>query len=69
MAESAPKPYTAQQERVATVAVRIMSVLNTWIFRASGGRLGSRFLRGAPVLLQGWWIEDEVVLFADFERP
>ena len=28
-----------------------MSVVNTWVFKASDGRLGNRFLRGAPVLL------------------
>lgn len=28
-----------------------------------------RLLRGAPVLLQGWWIEGDAVLYADFERP
>jgi deazaflavin-dependent oxidoreductase (nitroreductase family) len=28
-----------------------MSALNVWVFRLSGGRLGAKFLRGAPVLL------------------
>jgi hypothetical protein len=28
-----------------------------------------RLLRGAPVLLQPWWIEDGAVLFGAFERP
>ena len=46
-----PPPFTPAQERIGTVAVRIMSALNTWVFRVSGGRLGNRFLRGAPVLL------------------
>ena len=45
------RPYTAAEERFGTLAVRAMSAVNTWIFRASRGRLGSRFLRGAPVLL------------------
>ncbi len=31
--------------------VRIMSVLNTWVYRWSGGRIGGRFLHGAPVCL------------------
>jgi deazaflavin-dependent oxidoreductase (nitroreductase family) len=26
-----------------------MSVANTWLFRASGGRLGAKFMGGAPV--------------------
>ncbi len=43
--------FTPAQERVGNVVIRIMSTLNVWIFRASKGRLGSRFLRGAPVLL------------------
>lgn len=45
------RPYSAAEERFGTLAVRAMSAVNTWIFRASGGRLGARFLRGAPVLL------------------
>jgi deazaflavin-dependent oxidoreductase (nitroreductase family) len=44
-------PWTPTQERIGTVAVRIMSVLNTLAFRVSGGRIGGRFLRGAPVCL------------------
>lgn len=44
-------PWTPQQERIGTIFVRLMSAANTWIFQISGGRLGARFLRGAPVLL------------------
>jgi deazaflavin-dependent oxidoreductase (nitroreductase family) len=51
MAEPTQRPWTPTEERLGTLAVRAMSAVNTWIFRASGGRLGSRFLRGAPVLL------------------
>jgi deazaflavin-dependent oxidoreductase (nitroreductase family) len=51
MAETNVRPWTASEERFGTIAVRIMSVVNTVLFRASGGRLGSRFLRGAPVCL------------------
>lgn len=43
--------WTPGQERVANVVIRIMSALNVWVYRASGGRIGGRFLRGAPVLL------------------
>lgn len=50
MAES-PKPWTPTQERIGTLGVRAMGALNTWIFRASGGRLGNKFTHGAPVLL------------------
>jgi deazaflavin-dependent oxidoreductase (nitroreductase family) len=51
MAEPTQRPWTPTEERLGTLAVRAMSAVNTWIFRASGGRLGARFLRGAPVLL------------------
>jgi deazaflavin-dependent oxidoreductase (nitroreductase family) len=46
-----PKPFTPTQERVARVVVRAMSAANTWVYRLSGGRVGGRFLRGAPVML------------------
>ena len=45
------KPFTPQQEKIGSVVVKAMSALNTWVYRATGGRLGGRFLRGAPVLL------------------
>jgi deazaflavin-dependent oxidoreductase (nitroreductase family) len=42
-------PWTESQERRAGPLVKLMSVANTWLFRASGGRLGARFMHGAPV--------------------
>jgi deazaflavin-dependent oxidoreductase (nitroreductase family) len=51
MATQPPRPWTPTEERFGTLAVRAMSAVNTWIFRASGGRLGNRFRHGAPVLL------------------
>jgi len=45
------RPWTPQEERIASVIVKLMSKANTWIFRASGGRVGAKFLRGAPVCL------------------
>ena len=45
------RPYTAREERFGTVAVKAMSALNTWAYRLSGGKIGGRFLRGAPVFL------------------
>jgi deazaflavin-dependent oxidoreductase (nitroreductase family) len=51
MAARSPRPWTPAEERFGTLAVRAMSVVNTWIFRASGGRLGGKFRYGAPVLL------------------
>jgi deazaflavin-dependent oxidoreductase (nitroreductase family) len=49
--ESTRKPWTPGQEKVGTIFLRLMSAANTWIFRASGGRIGNKFARGAPVLL------------------
>ena len=51
MPERKIKPFTPAQERLGNVVVRIMSTLNVVLFRLSKGRVGGRFLRGAPVLL------------------
>jgi deazaflavin-dependent oxidoreductase (nitroreductase family) len=51
MAETRLPPWTPTQERLATVVIRIMTALNVWAFRLTGGRIGSSFLRGAPVCL------------------
>jgi deazaflavin-dependent oxidoreductase (nitroreductase family) len=51
MSENRPQPYTARQEQIANVAVKIMSALNTWVYRATSGKIGGKFLRGAPVML------------------
>lgn len=50
MAGSA-RPYTKTEVAIANPIIKAMSRLNTWAYRATGGRLGGRFLRGAPVLL------------------
>ena len=44
-------PFTPGQERIGHAVIRVMSALNVWVYRATGGRLGGRFLRGAPVCL------------------
>lgn len=46
-----PRPIRGVEKQIAEVAIWIMSRLNTWVFRATGGRLGNKFLRGAPVCL------------------
>jgi deazaflavin-dependent oxidoreductase (nitroreductase family) len=51
MAERKLPPFTPTQERVGNVVVKAMSKANVWVYRLSGGRLGGRFLRGAPILL------------------
>jgi deazaflavin-dependent oxidoreductase (nitroreductase family) len=45
------RPWTPTEERIGSFAIGIMSTLNTWLFRASGGRLGAKFPGGAPVCL------------------
>jgi deazaflavin-dependent oxidoreductase (nitroreductase family) len=51
MAETRLPPWTPTQERLATVVIRVMTALNVWLFRLTGGRLGGTFLRGAPICL------------------
>jgi deazaflavin-dependent oxidoreductase (nitroreductase family) len=45
------RPFTATEIAIANPIIRVMSRLNTWAYRATGGWLGGTFLRGAPVLL------------------
>ncbi|MCV7400211.1 nitroreductase family deazaflavin-dependent oxidoreductase [Mycobacterium fragae] len=33
------------------VIIKWMSRINTWLYKASGGRIGNKFLQGAPVAL------------------
>lgn len=51
MAETKLPPFTPAQERIGTAVIRMMTALNVWIYRLSGGWIGGRFLRGAPVCL------------------
>ena len=51
MAKPAARPWTPAEERFGTVVVKLMSVLNVWLYRLTGGRIGGTFLRGAPVCL------------------
>ncbi|HYC55393.1 MAG TPA: nitroreductase family deazaflavin-dependent oxidoreductase [Candidatus Binatia bacterium] len=50
-AKTPPKPFTPTQEKIAKPIIRVMSAVNTWMYRASGGRLGARWMYGAPVML------------------
>lgn len=45
------RPWTPFEEKLGSVVVKAMSVANTWVFRATGGKLGAKFMHGAPVLL------------------
>jgi len=51
MPEKRARPFTPRQERIANVAIKAVSAMNTWVYRISGGKVGGRFLRGAPVML------------------
>ncbi len=42
---------TAVEERILNVVTKIMAGTNTWLFRRSGGKIGNKFMYGAPVLL------------------
>ncbi|MBX3024382.1 nitroreductase family deazaflavin-dependent oxidoreductase [bacterium] len=48
---SAPRPFSKTEVAIANPIIKLMSRLNTWAYRATNGRVGGRFLRGAPVLL------------------
>ena len=49
MTETAVRRSTEAELRRIKPFMKLMSVANTWVFRASGGRLGAKFMRGAPV--------------------
>jgi len=51
MAEPSKREMTELEERVVNVVSRPMSLLNKWVYRATDGRIGGKFLRGAPVCL------------------
>jgi len=46
-----PRPFTKTEMAIANPFIKWMSRLNTWAYRASGGRLGGKFPGGAPVML------------------
>lgn len=49
MADTEVRRSTEAELRRVKPFIRLMSLANTWVFRASGGRLGAKFMRGAPV--------------------
>jgi deazaflavin-dependent oxidoreductase (nitroreductase family) len=48
---SAARPFTPTELAIANPIIRIMSRMNTWAYRLTGGWLGGTWLRGAPVML------------------
>lgn len=51
MPQPTKTPWTPAQERLGTLVVNAMTAVNVWLYRLTAGRLGARFLRGAPVCL------------------
>jgi F420H(2)-dependent quinone reductase len=47
----AARPFTKTEVAIANPLIKMMSRLNTWSYRVTGGRLGGRFRGGAPVML------------------
>lgn len=46
-----PRPYTATEVAIANPVIRVMSRLNTWAYRLTGGRVGGKWLHGEPIIL------------------
>jgi deazaflavin-dependent oxidoreductase (nitroreductase family) len=46
-----PAPFTPRQVAFGRVVIRAMSALNVWVYRLTGGRVGGKFIGGAPVCL------------------
>ncbi len=51
MPTTVPRPFTASEEKFAKPIMRVMSKLNTFLYRSSGGRVFNTWLRGAPIML------------------
>lgn len=45
------KPFTPMQEKLVGFFTKPMSAINTWLYRSSGGKIGGRWMYGAPVML------------------
>jgi F420H(2)-dependent quinone reductase len=43
------RPYSARQEAFGNRVIRVGSAIQSGFYRLSGGRIGGKFLRGAPV--------------------
>lgn len=48
---SEQRPWTRIEMTIANPLIKAMSRVNTWVYRATGGKVGGTFLRGAPVML------------------
>jgi F420H(2)-dependent quinone reductase len=45
------RPLTPTQVAIAKPIIRVLSHLNTWVYRLTNGRIGGTYLHGVPVLL------------------
>ena len=62
---SAPRRFSKTEVAIANPIIKAMSRLNTWAYRATNGRLGGRFMPGAPVLRYG----EEIGMGDDLSLP
>ena len=47
------RPMTSTEEKIGSTVIHYISKVNTWLYRASGGKVFGKWLRGAPIgLLQ-----------------
>ena len=51
MSDTKLAPWTRTQERLVSPIIRVMTLLNVWTYRLTGGRVGGTFRQGAPVCL------------------
>ncbi len=51
MTTTAVKPLSPIQQKLFKMVLKPASYLNTWLYRASGGRIGGSVVGGAPVVL------------------
>jgi len=49
MADKPVQPSTLEELRRMKPFIKLMSKANTFVFRLTGGRIGAKFMRGAPV--------------------
>jgi len=43
------RPFTPTEEKIGSAFIHYVAKLNTWVYRASGGKIFGKWLRGAPV--------------------
>jgi len=45
------KPFTKGQERFGSVLIKLVGKITVWLYRMTNGRVGNKFIGGAPVAL------------------